>query len=249
VPFADDEITLWLVNQTQAKLNAALYQSWLNDAERERLAAFRFDKHKRQFLLTRALVRSVLSRYVPSKRPCEWSFTQNAFGKPQVANSPVPLFFNLSHTDDVIALAVSPRDFIGVDVEPLQRDTDLVAVAKRYFAPAEGEGLENVPKAMQRSHLLNVWTLKEAYIKACGQGLAIPLGDVAFTLREKVIDVAFDAQRADDAARWQFWQYHYQGAHLLALAQADAPAMNVRAMLWSAPDQLVPFELLLVSSC
>ena len=123
------------------------------------------------------------------------------------------LRFNLSHTDGLIACAVTIGREVGVDVEHIQRRLTH-DVAGRFFAPREVDDLKALPEDEQQRVFFDYWTLKEAYIKARGFGLALPLGDFAFTLappappqiafepalRRRPGDVAVRAGLADTAA-------------------------------------------------
>jgi 4'-phosphopantetheinyl transferase len=203
----------------------------LSPDEADRMARFVFDRDRRAFLLTRALVRTMLSRYAPV-RPSEWKFIANAHGRPEILDRPVgvpDLRFNISHTDGLIACAVTIGREVGVDVEnitrPLHHD-----VAGRYFAPQEVNDLRRLPHAEQARVFFDYWTLKESYIKARGFGLALPLGDFAFTLNPPhPPTIAFEPSLDDDPATWQFMQAWITPAHRFALAvRRDGADLPVR---------------------
>jgi 4'-phosphopantetheinyl transferase len=194
------------------------------------------------FVLTRALVRTRLSLYGPTA-PADWRFVTNAHQCPFVApdQTGTPwLSFNVSHTDGLVALAVTRGHRLGVDVESVARSV-LEAVPERHFAPAEVHDLRARPAADQPRLFFDYWTLKEAYIKARGMGLALPLDQFAFTLHDEAPpSIRFAPGFDDDAARWQFRQLWPTAAHRLALAVerdgADLPVV-VRHV---APAALLP---------
>src|SRR6266852_4786418 len=120
MPLTPAEIHLWLVfyDEIEERLHPA-YRELLNAAEKEQEQRFYFERDRRRYLITRALVRTVLSRYVPIA-PKEWSFSANAYGRPEVVNAQARdeyLSFNISHTHSLIVLGVSARRALGVDVE------------------------------------------------------------------------------------------------------------------------------------
>ncbi len=204
-PLADAAVHLWYVHAPTElpSVVATRLLEMLAPEERARHARFVQEKDRRQYLLGKVLVRSVLSRYRPLL-PTEWVFTSNRFGKPVAANDPAPLHFNLSHTEGLIVCAVARHFEVGIDVEYLNRPVSL-DVARRFFAPAEVAFLEQVhPEQRQRTFML-FWTLKEAYVKAPGSGLSLPLEQFAFHLHDpQGPRISFEPAMKDDASRWRF---------------------------------------------
>lgn len=196
------------------------YRALLSAEEHDRMARLVFERDRRRFLLTRVLVRTMLSRYagVP---PADWSFIANVHGRPEIVDRPhdVPdLRFNLSHTDGLIACAVTIGREIGVDVEHIGRRLTH-DVAKRFFAPNEVSALRELPEDQQHRTFFDYWTLKEAYLKARGLGLALPLADFAFRLAPPAPpQITFEPSMKDDAATWQFHQEWPTPLHRLGLA-------------------------------
>jgi 4'-phosphopantetheinyl transferase len=213
----------------RAKLEA--YKALLSKDEHERMARFVFDRDRRAFLITRALVRTTLSRYC-RVTPEHWRFIANVHGRPEILERPagVPdLRFNISHTDGLIACAVTIGREVGVDVENISR-TLLHDVAGRHFAPDEVSDLRKLPDDEQKRVFFDYWTLKEAYIKARGFGLALPLGDFAFKLKPPAPPViVFEPALEDDPATWQFLQAWPTPRHRLGLAvRRDGNDLPVR---------------------
>jgi 4'-phosphopantetheinyl transferase len=212
-----------------AKLDA--YRALLSPEEHARMARFVFDRDRRVFLLTRALVRTTLSRYAPVA-PADWQFIANVHGRPELLDRPsgVPdLRFNISHTDGLIACAVTIGREVGVDVEHINRHLTH-DVAGRYFAPGEVTDLKRLPPEEQQRVFFDYWTLKEAYIKARGFGLALPLGDFAFKLNPpRAPEITFEPSLEDDPATWQFLQEWPTPQHRLGLAvRRDGDDLPVR---------------------
>jgi 4'-phosphopantetheinyl transferase len=139
------------------------------------------------------------------------------------------LRFNISHTDGLIACAVTIGREVGVDVENIGRRL-LHDVAGRHFAPNEVRDLRQLPDDEQQRAFFDYWTLKEAYIKARGFGLALPLGDFAFKLNPPAPPViAFEPALEDDPATWQFLQDWPTPQHRLGLAvRRDGNDLPVR---------------------
>jgi len=228
------EAHLWYASPDELKDPALLaqYRSWLAPAERERHDRFRFDKHRHEYLVTRALVRWTLSRYA-AVQPGEWKFGANAHGRPHVeAPAVLPrLRFNLSNSLSLVTCLVALDLEIGVDVEEADRPGETVSIADRFFSPIEVAELRTVPPERQRERFFDYWTLKESYIKAKGKGLAIPLEQFTFHLAaEKPIRISFHPALGDDPAGWQFLQQRPTPRHKVAVALhrgAGAPDLQV----------------------
>jgi len=202
---ASGEAHVWLARPEQVSSPALRIacENVLSEEENLRRCRFRFERHRHHFLVAHALVRDTLSRY-SELRPNEWVFHNNAYGRPEIANRASDLHFNLSHTDGLVACAVSRHSEIGVDVEASARTVD-VRVADRYFSAPENRALLTLPASQRQSRFLQYWTLKESYIKARGMGLALPLDGFAFSIAEgRAPDIEFLSGISDRAERWQF---------------------------------------------
>lgn len=200
------------------------YQTILNDEEKIRWQKFRFAKHQHQYLVAHVLLRSVLSRYIDIA-PQSWQFTSNQYGRPEISNSmQLPLRFNLSHTDGLVMCAVVLTADIGVDVENTQkRQTLSTDIAKHCFSKYEIEQLYTLPESQQPQRFLEYWTLKEAYIKAKGMGLSLPLDQFSFMFtKNQPIAIKFAPELRDQPACWQFWQVYPSAHHIAAIAVKSA---------------------------
>ncbi len=222
VELCPDEVHVWFVHsQAIADVGRlAAYEALLSTDERSRHRRFVYDADRHEFLVAYALVRTTLSRYIELP-PQAWQFGTNEHGRPEIIGPTVDraLQFNLSHTRDLSACVVALEREVGVDAEDLRRGLANDDIAARYFAPAENAALKGVPPEERDERFLQFWTLKEAYIKARGVGLAIPLDRFAFHLvpgRAPAIQI--DEALGDDPATWQFVQFRPGPAHLLAVA-------------------------------
>jgi 4'-phosphopantetheinyl transferase len=236
VPLAANSVHLWIT--LPDKVNSSLlpeYEQLITDSEREKVGRLYYAEDRRNALIARALVRTALSHYA-DRPPQHWCFSKGAHGKPEIIDPPAGLRFNLSHTQGMIVCAVSRHHDLGVDVENCQRRNDLLKIARHYFSAAECEALFSLPSAQQKDRFFDYWTLKESYIKACGEGLAIALDSFSFQLPppattgngnnaipvERKIKLAFAPTRNDDPEQWQHWLLHYPHSHRLALSLRGA---------------------------
>jgi 4'-phosphopantetheinyl transferase len=205
--------------------------AWLDDEERARMERYRDAADRSRYLFAHALVRATLSRYAPETAPPAWRFRLGAHGRPEIAagaGTP-PLRFNLSHTEGLVACAVALGRDVGVDVEHTATprfDVDAcLEIAASNFAPSEIAALAALPREARRERFFAIWTLKEAYIKARGLGLALPLARFAFDLPPSAaseIRVRFAPEIGDDAAGWHLARMGPTPAHALALAARRA---------------------------
>jgi 4'-phosphopantetheinyl transferase len=219
-----DEVHIWYV--FCERISDLSCEGLLSPEENARLERFHFAKDRQQHRIARALVRTTLSRYA-EVRPEEWSFTTNRYGRPEIAAPDVgPLRFNLSHTKGLVACIVAWDREVGVDVENMERPTNYIELAQRFFAASEAEAVAALPAEQQRDVFFDFWTLKEAYIKARGMGLALPLGDFAFRLGEPVT-ITFTGSIVDDPESWRFARLQLSEQHKLAAAMRCPPEESV----------------------
>jgi len=176
--------------------------AWLHPAELARYHRFVFDRHRMEYLATRALVRRALSSYRPVD-PAAWRFRTTAHGRPEL-DPPCGLTFNLANHPTMVVCAIRTGAELGIDVEPLTRGSEIVALADSVFAPGERTALRALPGSEQPDRALSLWTLKEAYIKARGLGLSLPLDGFAFSFDAARPQIAFAPTITDAAERWTF---------------------------------------------
>lgn len=235
IPLPADEVHLWYLlpdlHPPPPSLLAA-YEALLAPAERARQGRYRFEHSRREYLLTRALVRATLSRYAPVE-PAAWTFRENEYGRPEVdVDGHRDLRFNLSNTRGLIACVVARCREVGVDVEDIERSGETVSIADSFFSSREVAALHALPAARRRDRFFEYWTLKEAYIKARGMGLSLPLDQFSFLLDDgPPIRIAFDPRLGDDAATWQFAQVDLSPQHRAAAAVRRGAGPDLRMVV------------------
>lgn len=180
VELATNEVHVWCADLNQDSALVEQFHATLTSDEQERAAKFYFPKDKQHFVVARGLLRLILGRYL-DQAPAQLRFAYNAYGKPSVEATP-SLHFNLSHSKGLALLGVSSDRELGIDLEYIRTDFPCEQVAKSVFSVSEQAILRSLPDALKHEAFFNAWTRKEAYIKALGQGLSIPLDqfDVAF---------------------------------------------------------------------
>jgi 4'-phosphopantetheinyl transferase len=196
----------------------------LSPDERERAARFHFDRDRRDYVAAHALVRHVLSRHAPYA-PGTWRFDLGTHGKPFVADpaEASPLSFNLSHTSGLVACVVARGPAVGIDVEAVTRRTPSEAVVRKVFAREEVRALESLSEGARASRFADLWTLREAYVKAVGVGLWGPMvPPLRFSFDEPD---GLRCHRNDDASPWQFALIRPSEGYRIAVA-VEIPEAN-----------------------
>ncbi len=237
-----NEIQLYFAYPEQITDSSLLrrYKSLLSDDELAQMPRYYFARHRHQYLVTRALIRSSLSNYYPVD-PVAWRFDKNSFGKPQIGqpDKTLPIRFNLSHCDGMIVCGIV-RDYdIGVDVEDSQRSTRAALTSlSSYFSTEEIEALEKLPTKLQKQRFFDYWTLKESYIKARGMGLAIPLRKFSFKFHaDKLEGISIHPDLGDNADDWQFWRIPMDGRYRVAVAVSSGSSEFKLRAVKSVPLQ------------
>lgn len=176
----------------------------LSGHERARCRQLLFEEDRVSFIFAHALLRTALSR-VAAAAPGQWRFTAPGRGRPELAAPPTRLRFSLSHTAGLVACAVTREREVGVDVERIAPWARSAAVAERHFSPSERRVLAGLPPRDAHAHFFSLWTLKEAYLKARGAGLGLPLDVASFHVAPGAPPaVSFAPGHGEDARGWQF---------------------------------------------
>lgn len=220
-----------LVDAADAAAEARAMRT-LSEDERARAARFVFARDRASFVAAHALLRESLSEH-EDLPPGAWTFAQRAHGKPVLADrhAGLDLVFNLAHTDGLVACAIGRGGDVGIDVERLRDDVRPMELACRFFSPSEVAGLEACAENERALRFIELWTLKESYVKAIGEGLSHPLDGFSFLL-DGSSALRFETAAAGDARAWQFALFAPSGLHRMAVAvrpgQAEAVRINVR---------------------
>jgi 4'-phosphopantetheinyl transferase len=156
----------------------ALDDAWalLSKAERSQAGRFKFPEIQRRYVMAHAGLRKVLAVYIP-KKPEAILYEVNPFGKPALVGRSTPgnIQFNLSHSGELALVAVSRDMPVGIDVEGIKALTDHLRIAERYFSPDEKAALKLTDPSKSHEAFIQLWAGKEAFIKARGNGLSLPL--------------------------------------------------------------------------
>lgn len=153
----------------------------LSPDERKRHDRFIFECDRRDFAVAHAVLRRTLSEF-RNVAPEAWRFRTDPSGKPLIVDnaSASDVCFSLSHTRGLVACAVANGGAVGIDIERLANHSGILELARRFFSHQEYADLEQCEPAERQVRFIEVWTLKEAYVKALGKGLSFPLDEFCF---------------------------------------------------------------------
>lgn len=216
-------VDVWLVDpEALSRDHYTRLESLQTDEERARQARYAFDHLRRDFAITRGLVREVLTAYAPSMDPRAWRFEVGENGKPSPRFPPdvAPFAMNVSHTRGLIGVAIAGQE-VGMDVETLERRAPL-EVADRYFAAEEIRKLHALPEEARAHRFFTLWTLKEAWLKAIGTGITHSLSSICLDVDREPPTATFSED--SPPGQWRFARFSPGAHHLGAVSMgADAP--------------------------
>jgi 4'-phosphopantetheinyl transferase len=200
----EDEVHLWRVDLATVAKGEQRWERILSADERARAARFHFPKDRQYFTATRALLRTILGSYLDSD-PAEIVFRYSEDEKPSLSpsQSGSEVEFNVSHSGERALLAFARGRALGVDVEQLRENFDHAAIARRFFSEQEQRQLAVLAPAERYHGFFRCWTRKEAYIKAQGTGLSLPLRQFDVSLGPGDLN-ALLATRPDSAEATQW---------------------------------------------
>jgi len=256
IPLTFAQIHIWLTfyEAIREERLLAAYRELLNATEREEKSRFHVARDRHRYLVTRAMVRTVLSRYA-SVDPKDWLFSISPYGRPYVVNAEATdscLSFSVSHTQGLIVLGVARGRSLGVDVENFAMRDISVDIANHYFAPCEVAALHEMSRHERQYRFFEYWTLKESYIKARSLGISIPLDKFSFHFADKhSLDLAIAPELGDNPSRWQLWQFQPTSEHLLAVCaeklDIQSPRLLVRETTPIVSERILASDLLRTS--
>lgn len=227
-PLPPSETHLWFVEQKCVTPRLVeRYIELLSPAERERYERFIVPEPAEEFLVGRALLRSILGAYLGAK-PQEIQLRLGPYGKPALAESKSSIDFSLAHSQGLVACALARNCELGLDVEYLRTADEALDLAERFFERWEFIELSRLPPRVRSFRFFQYWTLKEACLKALGTGLKIPLDHFSFEFRP---DGTPRPLAVHDRENWQLAQLKLSPDHLAALAIKRTPPLVTRRLV------------------
>lgn len=224
------------IGQSRDTVQMRSLENRLNKKEKQKINRFVLEKDRHARRTARVFLKQILARCTGRTADAIY-FTENRHGKPTLASgiTELPICFNLSHSGRVVVCALTLTHDIGVDIEDMQRSIDL-SIADRFFSNQEAQAIARGAPSLKQSLFYRFWTLKEAYAKATGRGLAMGLDQFSFVLDSPEIQVVFHQSNQDHSGYWQFFQFSPVPGYMAAVAvnkKTGPPlALSVHPWVW-----------------
>jgi 4'-phosphopantetheinyl transferase len=222
---AADEIHVWHASLDQPRGRVTELSDGLAADERVRAERYHFDRDRDRFIVARATLRAILGAYL-RRAPASLVFRYGAHGKPALTEdgNGSAIRFSVSHSGDEALYAIARDREVGIDIERVRDDISVAEIAGRYFSRREVAALEALPDEARRPAFFRIWTHKEAYIKASGEGLSLPLDGFDISLAGQDGDATI-ASPSDPsvASRWSVREIPAAAGYASALAAEKGP--------------------------
>jgi len=226
------EIHVWRAYLDHTEMALHQFEATLSTDEKARANRFVFRRDRNHFVGSRGLLRELLGRYL-RRSPEDLKFDYSALGKPslrgEIFNHSVQ--FNVSHSHGLALLAFAVGRNLGVDVEFVRSGFASEEIADRYFSPQEIAELRALSPSLYEEGFFLCWTRKEAYIKARGEGLHIPLESFQVSLTPGWPETLV----SPDSCRWRMWSLH-PGPQYVGALVAEGQDSKLRQWRWQPPD-------------
>jgi 4'-phosphopantetheinyl transferase len=234
-----DDVHVWCASLLQPVPVIRQLSTLLSSDEQERASRFRFENLQQSFIVARGVLRLLLARYTDF-HPKDLVFTYLAAGKPQLSEqTALPVFFNLSHSHELVLYAFSSTPNVGIDIEHVRQVDDMELIAERNFSAHEALELKSVSPEKISEGFFNCWTRKEAYIKAIGNGISFPLGEFDVSLipgePAKLLSIHGSVLEAD---RWSMVELHPAAGYTAALV-VEGNVANIVNREWNRLDHFI----------
>jgi len=237
-----DEVHVWQASLDQSESQIANYHRTLAADERARAERFHFSADRRRFVVARGALRAILGLYLNRAPEC-LSFRYSSYGKPELASEKGAdqIYFNLSHSNGMALYAVSYGCQVGVDLECLRSNLEVEQIAERFFSRREVSALHALPAAVRRHAFFLCWTRKEAYIKARGEGLSLPLTqfDVSLTPGEPAA-LLCTRPDSDEVSHWFLQDLTPELSGYAAALAVSGGCGSLALWKWSASSENNP---------
>ncbi|MBX9586653.1 MAG: 4'-phosphopantetheinyl transferase superfamily protein [Gammaproteobacteria bacterium] len=203
----------------------------LTEEEKKNAAQFKFDKHRRRYIISHAVMRTILADQlqIPIEKLVISTLEK---GKPFIPHN--TLFFNLSHSEDLAVLAVSWQGNVGIDVEYMKNDLSTLDIGRRFFHPLEYDQLKNASPEQQHEFFYRCWTGKEAFLKTKGHGVANHLQSFALDFQDsKNTHIIFASDELKEFNDWHVYTYN-PSDHFLSTIVSTTPQPDILIRSWNS---------------
>ena len=233
-PLKDHDIHVWYADIPGSQSIIQYYAGLLSPEEKKRVRRFKFDRDRNRYMFMHGVLRELLGKYIGIP-PVEIIITKSKFGKPQVkiSSSDHAIGLNMASSHGRVVLAFAYSRNIGVDVEYVDPGMRIEDITPSLFTPDEAERFGHVDDSGRIRYVLNLWTSKEAYVKAKGVGMHEPFEDISFNTSPNGIPSLEWALHDHDISRWTVSRLRPDDDYVGALV-FDGPDAEIVNKTWSA---------------
>lgn len=231
-----NEVHIWRAFLHLSSKELGSFNTLLAEEERSRAARFILERDQAHYTAAHGILRTLIGAYL-KRAPASLRFMQGPQGKPTVvrADSDPPILFNLSHSHDIAVFAVAHNREVGIDTEFMRPYLAGPRIAERYFSPREVSELNSLREEQRIEGFFLCWTRKEAYVKARGLGLQIPLSSFDVSL----IPGTAATLRSDDESRWDIEAFSPHAGYVGAVV-AEGKDWSARYFEWASEHPALP---------
>lgn len=217
----DNALHIFIIPLSTPKADLKQLLSELSEEEQNIAMRFKFEKHRRRYIVSHAAMRHILAAQLKTPEH-DLKIEINENKKPYIQNN--PLYFNLSHSKEMALLALSYQGIVGIDVEFMNPVIDMMGIAERYFHPVEYDQLKRMPEENRDQYFYHCWTGKEAFLKAKGVGIANYLKMFALDIQDlKKLKIISTNKELEEFGKWSVHSFqpgdHYRATVVSALPQ------------------------------
>ncbi len=216
----DGNVVVWMTEVSTSRDALPFLEPCLDAQDRERAARFHFAEDRARYVLGRGLARNILGRYLSQKpETIEPAFTER--GQPYFPGDET-MRFSITHARDLVAVALTARARVGIDIECMERKLNLEGVAERILSAEDFREFEALPEQEKVVAFFRIWTRKEAYLKGTGDGITIALKKIAVSMHAEEIGTIADARDEAGAKKWRMHALALPANYMGCVACDDA---------------------------
>jgi 4'-phosphopantetheinyl transferase len=221
---ANGEVHVWRIDLDLPAITLKMLDAVLSAEERERVVDFRSMEMRKRWVVARGALRCILATYTSAK-PSSLVFQVERYGKPYISWPANNIPFNFSHTGNLALLAISNTGQVGVNAEQLQSNIDIEKISRRFFATSEADEIMALTPEARPSAFFACWTRKEAFVKALGKGLNMPVDQFRVTVRAEETPRLLSVNWCESST-WSFADLGEPNFAATVAVQGPAPAIR-----------------------
>ena len=222
---APGEVHVWRVDLDCAARTVAALRATLSPEEEQRAARFRSIELQDRWTVARGALRCILAAYARCE-PGVLVFREEPHGKPVLTWPVEEILFNLSHTGGLALVAIAGSGRVGIDAETVRSEIEVEELSRRFFAPAEAAEILALSPDARLAAFFNCWARKEAFVKALGGGLSVPLDRFQVSVRSDQPARLLWVDGVESDHQWSFLDLSEPGVAAALVVEGPAPVLQ-----------------------